>query len=225
MPFYTDQVLPRLTDVLLGRAMEETRSRVCAGLSGEVLELGFGSGRNLPHLPAGVSRVLAVEPAATGRKLAARRITETGKAVVFVGEDARDIGLSDDSVDHALVTWALCTIPEVDRALAEVHRVLRPGGTLHFVEHGLSPNARVARWQNRCTPLWGKAFGGCHLDRPIDQLVRRSGLILESIRTYNMSSRAGPADGPAPAGRAMRAIGAASELAGFAYEGVAVKAA
>jgi SAM-dependent methyltransferase len=234
MAFYTEQVLPRFTDVMLGKAMEPTRARVCHGLSGEVLELGFGSGRNLPHLPPEVTRVLAVEPAAVGRGLAAGRIAAAGIPVEFVGEDGEELALSDSSVDHAVVTWTLCTIPDVDRALAEVRRVLRPGGTLRFVEHGLSPNPGVARWQDRLTPVWGKLFGGCHLNRPIDEVVRRSGLTLETIRTYNMGleRRGGQSDAESDASSrplrrraggasVARALATTSEFAGFAYEGIA----
>ncbi len=220
MTFYTNQVLPRLTDVALGKAMETTRARVCRGLSGDVLELGFGSGRNLPHLPSGVNKVLAVEPAPAGRRLAARRIAAAGIPVEFVGENGEELALPDASVDHTIVTWTLCTIPDVDRALAEVHRVLRPGGTLHFVEHGRSPNPGVARWQDRLTPLWGKLAGGCHLNRPIDEVVSTSGLVLETIRTYTVGreSTGGPSEGASngstpPARRRSPAAVAARALA------------
>jgi len=137
MGFYDDQVLPRLVDLVLGRPMQETRARVAAGLSGEVLEIGFGSGRNIPHLPAGVTRLLAVEPAAVGRKLAAPRIAAAPFMVEFIGDDGQALLLPDASVDHVLTTWTLCTIPDAEQALREIHRVLRPGGTLHFTEHGL----------------------------------------------------------------------------------------
>ena len=200
MGFYSDQVLPRFVDVTLGKLMDETRERVTAGLAGDVLEIGFGSGRNVPHLPSSVNRLLAVEPAAVGRKLASRRIAEAPIPVEFVGTDGQELPLPDASVNHVLVTWTLCTIPDVDRALREIHRVLQPGGTLHFVEHGRSPRPGVAQWQDRLTPLWGVLFGGCHLNRSIDALIEGAGLELDAIRTYNMG-------GP--------------ELMGFAYEGVA----
>jgi ubiquinone/menaquinone biosynthesis C-methylase UbiE len=203
MGFYNDQVLPRFTDLTLGTLMDDTRQRVTAGLAGDVLEIGFGSGRNLPHLPASVNRLLAVEPAPVGRKLASRRIAEAPIPVEFVGADGQELPVPDSSVDHVLVTWTLCTIPDVDRALREIHRVLQPGGALHFVEHGRSPRPNVAQWQDRLTPLWGVLFGGCHLNRSIDALIEGAGLELAAIRTYNMG-------GP--------------ELMGFAYEGVATKA-
>ncbi len=203
MGFYDDQVLPRFIDVMLGKRMEDVRARVTAGLSGEVLELGFGSGRNLPHTPAAVNRLLAVEPAAACRILAAERVAGAPFPVDWIGLDGQDLPLESESVDHVLVTWTLCTIPDVDRALRETRRVLRPGGTLHFVEHGRSPRARVAEWQDRLTPLWGRIFGGCHLNRCIDVLIGEAGLTVSAMETYNMG-------GP--------------ELFSFAYEGRALKA-
>jgi ubiquinone/menaquinone biosynthesis C-methylase UbiE len=202
MGLYADQVLPRFIDVTLGKFMDETRARVTAGLAGEVLEIGFGSGRNVPHLPATVTRLLAVEPAMLGRQLAGRRVADAKMPVEFVGADGQDLSIADESVDHVLMTWTLCTVPDVDRVLGEIRRVLVPGGTLHFVEHGRSPRPNVARWQDRLTPLWGKVFGGCHLNRPISALIEESGLTLDAVRTYKMG---------------------APELVGFAYEGVASK--
>ena len=134
MGFYADQVLPRVIDVLLGKQTDPVRARVASGLSGEVLEVGFGSGRNVPHLPQSVTRLIAVDPATVGRTLAAGRIAARGLPVEFVGLDGQSLPLGDESVDHVLVTWTLCTIPDVDRALREMLRVLRPGGSLHFVE-------------------------------------------------------------------------------------------
>ncbi|MCK9876559.1 class I SAM-dependent methyltransferase [Frankia sp. Ag45/Mut15] len=201
MGFYEDQVLPRIIDVALGRVVEPARARVTAGLRGDVLEIGFGSGRNLAHLPAQVSRLLVVEPAATGLRLAQRRIATATVPVEVVGRDGQRLELADTSVDHVLVTWTLCTIPDVDQALREARRVLRPGGTLHFTEHGRSARPRVARWQDRLTPAWGRIFGGCHLNRPIDELVTNAGLELRSLDHY----RVGP------------------EFIGYGYEGIATK--
>ena len=202
MAFYGDQVLPRLMDLTLGRSVEQIRAQATKDLSGEVLELGFGSGRNIPHLPAGVTRLLAVEPASVAVRLAGGRIAAAPFPVEFVGLTGEQLALDEASVDHVLVTFALCTIPDVERALAEVRRVLRPGGTLHFVDHGLSPKPGVARWQERLTPLWGRLFGGCHLNRPIDVLVEKSGLALRTVEQRVLSR---------------------PELASHLYEGIAVK--
>ena len=170
--FYDDQVLPRAINVLLGnRECQKLRARAVAGLEGEVLEVGFGSGLNMPLYPSEVSKVLAVDPATVGRKLAADRVAASPIPVEYVGLDGQSLPLRDESVDHALSTWTLCTIPDVRRALDEVRRVLRPGGTLHFLEHGLSTDPKVAKWQHRLTPLERRIAGGCHFDRDIDALL------------------------------------------------------
>ena len=185
MGFYVDRVLPRITDVALsGKDFAKLRARVCGGLSGEVLEVGFGSGRNVPHYPPAVERVQAVDPATVGRHLAANRLAATSVPVEFIGLSGEDLPLADASVDHVLTTWTLCTIPDVDRALAEMRRVLRPGGALHFVEHGLSPDAQVARWQDRLNPIQKRVFGGCHLNRPIDRLLENAGLRVAPLEKF-----------------------------------------
>ena len=149
------------------------RSRVASGLKGDVLEVGFGSGLNVPHYPTAVDRVLAVDPAVVGRQLAAGRVTASAVPVEYVGLDGASLSVDATTIDSVLVTWTLCTIPEVGAALEEMYRVLRPGGQLHFVEHGLSPELGVAKWQHRLTPLQRKVAGGCHLNRPIDQLIQQ----------------------------------------------------
>lgn len=177
MGFYEDKVLPRIVNVACGtREFAKYRSRATEGLSGEVLEVGFGSGLNLPWYPPEVVKVLAVDPATEGRALAAERLAAFGAPVEFVGLDGADLPLDDASVDHVLSTMTLCTIPDVARALAEIRRVLRPGGQFHFLEHGRSDDPKVVAWQDRLTPLQRKVFGGCHLNRPIDRLVEDSGL-------------------------------------------------
>jgi ubiquinone/menaquinone biosynthesis C-methylase UbiE len=202
--FYGDSVLPRFMDVALGtKAFDVIRARVASDLDGEVLEVGFGSGRNVPHYPPGVTRVRAIDPATVGRKLAAGRVNASSVPVDYVGLDGQHLPLDDTSVDHVLVTWTLCTIPDVSTALDEIHRVLRPGGALHFVEHGRSPRPRVAQWQDRLTPVWGKAFGGCHLNRSISEIVTASGLEMTRLDEYSL---------PGP------------ELFGYMFEGVATKA-
>lgn len=187
MGYYGDQVLPRALDLAMrGSEFAQVRSRVTAGLDGEVLEIGFGSGLNLPYYPAAVQRVIAVDPAAGGRKLAARRAAGS-VPVEFRGRDAQALPAADESVDHVVSTWTLCTIPDPGQALAEVYRVLRPGGTLRFAEHGLAPDPKVARFQHRLTPLHRKLVGGCHLDRPISHLITGSGLELSYLDTYYLA--------------------------------------
>jgi ubiquinone/menaquinone biosynthesis C-methylase UbiE len=188
MGFYEQQVLPRVIDKLLGtRGFHKLRRRVAEGLSGEVLEVGFGSGLNVPHYPNGVERVFAVDPATVGRDLAEKRLRETDIPVEFVGLDGEHLPLDDASVDHVLTTWTLCTIPHVELALAEMVRVLRPGGRLHFLEHGHSPDPKVARWQRRLDPLQQRIAGGCHLARPIDELVEQAGFRIESLGNYYLT--------------------------------------
>ena len=187
MGFYEDQVLPRLVDVLLsGKEFEALRARVAGRLEGEVLEVGFGSGRNVPHYPAGVKRVRAVDPAVVGRRLAGKRVEASPVPVEYVGLDGQDLPLDDNSVDHVLTTWTLCTIPDVSRALGEIRRVLRPGGALHFLEHGRSTDAKVARWQDRLTPLQRRLAGGCHLNRPVVRLVSDAGLRVTSVDNFHV---------------------------------------
>jgi ubiquinone/menaquinone biosynthesis C-methylase UbiE len=182
MGFYEAQVLPRIIDKACGIGqIDAVRSEVTAGLAGRVVEVGFGSGLNLPHLPAEVRELLAVDPATTGRRLARRRLDATPARVDFVGLDGAHLPLDDASVDGALSTFTLCTIGDVELALRELRRVLRPGGELHFLEHGLSPDRRVARWQHRLTPIQRRLFGGCHLDRPIDRLITTAGFELERL--------------------------------------------
>lgn len=176
MGLWTDQVVPRLTDVMLGNEeVRRHRRRAVAGLHGTVLEIGFGSGLNVPLYPPEVERVLAVDPSRVGRQLGADRIAASEIPVEFVGLDGQDLAVADATADAALSTFTLCTVPDVARALTELRRVLRPGGRFHFLEHGLSPDPAVAKWQHRCNGLQQRLAGGCHLDRPVDRLVRDAG--------------------------------------------------
>ena len=187
MGFYEQQILPRLFDKALGgKGFGKLRARAIKGLEGEVVEIGFGSGTNVPYYPEGVTKVWAIDPATVGRKLAARRLADSPVPVEFVGLDGEDLPLADESVDNAVSTWTLCTIPDAGRALTEIRRVLRPGGTLHFLEHGHSPDASVAKWQERLTPIQRKVFGGCHLDRQIDDLISGAGFDLTKLANFYM---------------------------------------
>lgn len=203
MSIYEEHVLPRVINVALGgRAFDRIRSRLASGLSGDVLEVGFGSGRNISHYPREISRVLAVDPAIVGRRLAAKRVAASRIAVEYVGLDGQALPLESSTIDHVLVTWTMCTIPDIDAALREIHRVMRPGGGLHFVEHGRSPDPKVARWQDRLTPLQSLIFGGCHLNRSIDRLLAGAGFRLARMENYYMK-------GPKPLG--------------YMFEGIATK--
>ena len=187
MGVYENQILPRIIDLAMsGRALGRLRSRAADGLDGEVLEVGFGSGRNVPYYPPAVTRVRAVDPATVGRTLAAKRVAASTVPIDFVGLDGQRLPLEDGSVDHVLATWTLCTIPDPGRAVAEIRRVLRVGGSFHFVEHGHSPDPKVAAWQDRLTPVQRRLFGGCHLNRPIDHLVADSGLEVTAMENFYM---------------------------------------
>ena len=185
---YESYVLPRCINLLCGaKAMRPVRSRSMEGLSGVVLELGFGSGTNVGLYPAEVTRIVAVEPSADARKLAAKRIARSAIPIEFVGLDGQSIPLADDSVDHALSTWTLCTIPDLSAALSEVKRVLRPGGRLFFLEHGLSPVPAVARRQARFEP-WQKRFaGGCHLTRDMASLLADAGFVVDDLAEFDLA--------------------------------------
>jgi ubiquinone/menaquinone biosynthesis C-methylase UbiE len=176
MGTYGERVLPHLTNVLMGsKELAEVRERVCADLAGDVLEIGFGTGHNLPHVPRAVTRLLAVEPSELSVRLARDRVAAAPFPVEVVGLDGQQIPLPDASADAALCTWSLCTIPDPTAALHEVRRVLRPGGELHFVEHGAAPQAGVRRWQNRLNRLQNTWAGGCNLNRDIAELIRSAG--------------------------------------------------
>ncbi|MDH5676371.1 MAG: class I SAM-dependent methyltransferase [Myxococcales bacterium] len=188
MGFYERQVLPRLIDWSLGTPeILAHRQRVTAGLAGAVVEIGFGSGLNVPFLPASVTRLYGIDPCEVGRGLAAKRIAQTDVAVEFAGLDGQRIELPDASADMALSTFTLCTIPDAHAALEEVKRVLRPGGVMHFLEHGRSPDAGVARWQDRLNPMHRRIGGGCNLNRTMDVLVRDAGFELIALENFSVS--------------------------------------
>ena len=185
MGLYGEHVLPRIINAACGmKANEPYRERVCAGLEGEVVEIGFGTGLNVPFYPDQVDRVAAVEPSDVGWKLAGKRLDETSVAVERSGLDGQSLPFADDSFDSALTTWTLCTIPDVSTALGEVRRVLKPGATLHFVEHGLAPDEKVRTWQHRLEPVQKRLFGGCHLTRPIVQLVKDAGFEIKDVDIF-----------------------------------------
>ncbi len=185
MGLYGEQVLPRIINVACGlKGAAPLRRRVCEGLEGDVVEIGFGSGLNVPFYPEAVKRVAAVEPADVGWRLAEKRLRATPVPVERSGLNGESLPFADNSYDAALSTWTLCTIPDVATALSEVRRVLKPGGILHFVEHGLAPDERVRRWQHRLEPVQKKVFGGCHLTRPVVDLVTAAGFRITDLDEF-----------------------------------------
>lgn len=183
--WYRDHVFVRVMDrVLDNPPTRAIRARVCEPLAGEVVELGFGTGLNLPFVPDSVTRLCAVDPLEAGRRLAADRLAASPVAVEFVGLDGEHLPLADASVDHALCTYTLCSIPDPVAAVREVRRVLRPGGELHFAEHGRAPEQRLLRWQRRLNPLQQVLACGCQLDRDIPAILEAGGLRVDRLDTY-----------------------------------------
>ncbi|MHB1931291.1 MAG: class I SAM-dependent methyltransferase, partial [Acidimicrobiales bacterium] len=162
MGFYQDQLLPRMQDKVMSRkAMGDVRARTCAGLSGQVVEVGFGTGLNARYYPPEVTKVFAVEPSQVCMRIAEPRIARSHAPVERAGLTGEHLELPSEEFDAVLSTWTLCTIPNLEGALEELRRVLRPGGALHFVEHGHAPDPSIARWQQRIEPVNKKLAGGC----------------------------------------------------------------
>jgi SAM-dependent methyltransferase len=185
MGIYRDRVFPLLMNFTCDTPENRRiRADVCAPLVGDVVEIGFGSGLNLPHLPPAVTHLRAVDPLERGRGLAADRLAESDVVVDFVGLDGQALALDDDSVDSALSTWSLCTIPDPRAAVREIARVLRPGGTFHFAEHGRAPDAKVRKWQDRLNWLQQRFACGCNLNRQIDAIVEDAGMTITSLDTF-----------------------------------------
>jgi len=185
MGLYRDNVFPRLMNVAMNTKQTRIiRARVCADLKGEVVEIGFGTGHNLPYLPASVTRLTVVEPSGLGVRMARERIAATAIPFEVAGLDGQDLPFDDASADQVLCTWSLCSIPDPVRAVREARRVLRPGGTFHFVEHGRAPDESVRRWQERLDPVQKRLAGGCHLSRDIPAILEAGGMRIERIDRY-----------------------------------------
>lgn len=185
MGVYRDQLLPRFQDKVMARtATREPRARVCAGLHGDIVEVGFGTGLNAPYYPPEVVTVWAVEPSKLCMRLAEQRIADSSARVELAGLNGEYLDLPSDEFDAVLSTWTLCTIPDAAVALSELRRVLKSGGSFHFIEHGHAPDPKVARWQQRLEPLQKRLAGGCHLTRDIPQMISDAGFALEQLQTY-----------------------------------------
>jgi ubiquinone/menaquinone biosynthesis C-methylase UbiE len=200
---YSEEILPRILHLGMNlKAFRKLRQDVISKTHGTVLEVGFGSGLNLSFYPAAVTKVYAVEPSKRAWEIACKTARRLPFTVELAGERGEQIQLPDASVDCAVTTWTLCTIPNPELAIREILRVLKPGGRYIFLEHGRSDDSRVAMWQDRLTPWQRRLGGGCHLNRKIDLLLTDSGFVIERLNKFYM--------------RGLR-------VAAFLYEGAAVK--
>lgn len=187
MGIYDRHILPRLIHLACGGDdIASYRAELLRDAKGVTLEIGFGSGTNLPHYPPTIEKLLIVEPSKTAIGLAQKAIRSASFAVEQVGTDGQQLTLANESVDTVVITFTLCTVEDVAQTLREAARVLKPKGTLLFLEHGCSDDKGTARWQNRLNGLQKKLCGGCHLNRKIDEAIEQSPLTLTCVKTFNL---------------------------------------
>jgi ubiquinone/menaquinone biosynthesis C-methylase UbiE len=187
MGFYQDRILPYLVNLAMrNQRLLPYRERVVSKAEGRVLEIGVGSGLNLPFYGPQVRDILGLEPSPRLTAMAQRGARQSHLPVRFIEGSAEAIPLDDASIDNVVTTWTLCTIPDAVLALSEMRRVLKSGGRLLFVEHGLASEDRVRKWQDRLTPAWKRIGGGCHLNRPIQALIENNGFAIARIETGYM---------------------------------------
>lgn len=184
MGLYARYLLPRIVDFVCSTsAHTRQREKVVPQVSGQVLEIGFGSGLNLSlYDPEKVDQVWGLDPSREMWSLVKNKCHRLPFKFNYIAASAESVPLADNSIDTALVTFSLCTIPDVDSALRDIHRVLRPGGRLFFCEHGLAPDERIRKWQHKMDPIWSRVGGGCHLNRNIPQLIRSAGFGIEVLK-------------------------------------------
>jgi ubiquinone/menaquinone biosynthesis C-methylase UbiE len=185
MSFYARRLLPHIINLAMkNKDLTRLRGAWVPQARGEVLEVGIGSGLNLPFYSSEVGRVYGVEPSVALQEMARRRAAAGRTKVEFLSQSAEEVlPLADESVDTIVMTWTLCSIPDAQRALAQMKRVLKGDGRLLFIEHGRSPDAGVVAWQDRLTPVWKKIGGGCHLNRKVDELLATAGFVISELKT------------------------------------------
>lgn len=187
MGLYQDHVLPFLINLSMRqRNLAAYRARVIPAAEGRVLEIGIGSGLNLPYYATSVEHVTGLDPSPKLLAMAREAARSTSLPLELIEHGAEEIPMQDGSIDTVVTTWTLCSIPEAQRALGEMRRVLKPAGRLLFVEHGRSPDSGVRRWQDRLTPVWRRIGGGCHLNRAISELIEHAGFRVERLETGYM---------------------------------------
>jgi len=204
MGIYSRLIFPRLCDCVMRQPrLSRLRRELLSAVQGEVLEIGFGSGLNLPHYPERVRKITAVDPNPGMNAVAQKRINASSIGVDHRILSAERMPLGDATFDSIVSTWTLCSIPNVDQALKEIHRVLKPGGKFFFLEHGRSDEPAVQKWQDRLTPLNKKLADGCHLNREIKALIEKTGLNMAHLDRFYMEK--------------------APKIFGSIYQGVALK--
>jgi len=187
MSFYNDCILPHVIHLAMrNRDLRPYRERTISAAEGRVLEIGIGSGLNLAFYGTQAREIVGLEPAARLLGMAHRAASRLATSTILIEGSAESIPLADRSMDTVVTAWTLCTIPDVVTALREMRRVLKPGGQLLFVEHGQAPEPRVRQWQDRLTPAWKRIGGGCHLNRPIRELIERAGFAISQLETGYM---------------------------------------
>lgn len=187
MGFYQDRILPRFIDLAMrSRELAPYRERVLSAAEGRVLEVGIGSGMNLPFYARDVTQVVGLEPAPRLLEMTREAAKHHRIPVELISASAESIPFPDHQFDTVVTTWTLCSIPAASAALNEMRRVLKPTGRLLFVEHGRAPEENVRRWQDRLTPVWKRIGGGCHLNRPIRALIESAGFRIEHLQTGYM---------------------------------------
>lgn len=184
MGLYSKYVLPHLIDLSMkNSATTKCRSEIIPRATGRVVEIGIGSGLNFPYYGSTVSHVWGIDPSPELLAMVRPKVIGLPYSVDLLCESAEQIPIESASVDTAVLTWALCTVPNPSRALEELRRVLKPGGSVIFAEHGLAPDPGVRRWQERINPLWKRVAGGCNMNRKIDELISDSGFNIKELRT------------------------------------------
>ena len=187
MGFYQDQIIPLLINLTMRRRdLAAYRSRVVPAANGRVLEIGIGSGLNLPFYSLNVERLIGLDPSPKLLSMVRRNLRPDAPSLELIEGSAEAIPLENDSIDTVVTTWTLCSIPDAGRALREMHRVLRATGRLLFIEHGLAPEPNVRWWQDHLTPVWKRIGGGCHLNRAIQSLIEDAGFQFDRFETGYM---------------------------------------